>query len=420
MNSPADLIQQSFESISQRSDALTEAFYRNLFADFPDAKRLFTDVDMVHQRRKLWAMLTLIATDMNRMDLLVPVLRELGARHVHYKVDEALYPCFTATFCKSLRETVGDRLSADALDAWEDGLGQICQHMIQGAASKASSEPVATPHSDDLAMLMEISGQPKISSASTRLYTSFLEKKRHDYEMEVARSVQQALLPETMPMIGEYEFFASYVSALKVGGDYYDYLILDNDRICLSFGDVSGKGVPGALIMSRLASAVQCTVPLADDAGKAIEVINNHMCRRTGCGRFVTFILLIVDLKNNSLSLVNAGHRPPMIRGLNGSLEECGSEVVGLPLGIIHDLEHEVFERRIRPGETLVMFTDGIDEAMNAKGQKYGMPRLRDFLKTAPPKPAELSRALLSDVKAHAQGHPQQDDMTVLAMARQS
>ena len=230
MNSQADLIQQSFAAVSERGDELTATFYRNLFADFPETKQLFTDVDLTHQRRKLWAMLTLIATGMKRIHLLAPVLRELGRRHVRYGVAEPFYDCFLDTFMKSLRDIGGDALDNEAADAWERGLGLVCQHMIKGASVTDAAKSASTSHSDDLAMLMEIAGQPRMSAANTRLYSSFLEKKRHDYEMEVARSVQRALLPESLPKAGEYEFFASYASALEVGGDYYDYMVLDDGK----------------------------------------------------------------------------------------------------------------------------------------------------------------------------------------------
>lgn len=319
---------------------------------------------------------------------------------------------------KTLRDVAGDALDDQAADAWERGLGLVCQHMIKGANVTDSVRPASISPSDDLAILMEIAGQPKMSASNTRLYSSFLEKKRHDYEMEVARNVQRALLPETLPKAGEYEFFASYASALEVGGDYYDYMVLDDEKICLSFGDVSGKGVPGALIMSRLASAVQCTVPLADDPAQAVAVINRHMCRRTDPGRFVTFILLILDPKEHVVSIVNAGHRPPMIVSCDGSIEDCGSDEIGLPLGILSDYEHEVHQRSINQGDTMVLFTDGIDEAMNSSGQRYGMTRLVDVISKAPKGAANLGPAILSDVSAHAHGHPPSDDMTVVAMTR--
>lgn len=398
-----DFIQQSFGAISSRSDRLTDAFCRNLFTDYPQVRSLFTDVDISHQQRKLWAMITLIATDINKLHLLTPVPRELDTRHVLYDVTDDLYEAFIATFCKSLREVASDELTEEVFIAWEVALDQICHLMIEGVDARYNGEPQSGSQSDDLAMLLEISDQPKVTSEGTRLFSTFLDKKRQDYEMEVAHSVQNALLPESMPTKGDYEFFASYISALEVGGDYYDYLVLDDDKSCLAFGDVSGKGVPGALIMSRLANAVQCTVPLSADAGQAVNVINKLMCKRTGHGRFVTFILIILNLKTNLLSIVNAGHRPSMIRKMDGSLEECGSEVVGLPLGILEDGDYKIFERTINPVETLAMFTDGIDEAMNRRGRKYGMPRLNDFLRTAPSKPLELGKALLSDVKLHAQ-----------------
>ncbi len=127
MNLQADLIQQSFAAISERGDELTEAFYRNLFADYPQTRQLFADVDLVHQRRKLWAMLTLIATGMKRIQLLAPVLKELGGRHVRYGVEEPFYESFLGSFMKSLRETSNGSLDDEAAAAWEQG-NPACLH----------------------------------------------------------------------------------------------------------------------------------------------------------------------------------------------------------------------------------------------------------------------------------------------------
>ena len=120
--------------------------------------------------------------------------------------------------------------------------------------------------------------------------------------MGIARNVQRALLPEQLPEIEGYCFYASYDAAQAVGGDYFDCFQISDTKVCVAFGDVAGKGVPGALIMSRISSVVQNTLSFTDDVSVAIRRINDHMCHKMVEGRFVTFILGVIDLRKNTFT----------------------------------------------------------------------------------------------------------------------
>lgn len=267
---------------------------------------------------------------------------------------------------------------------------------------------------EDLELLLAVAGQAAFSFESARLLVSYMEKKKQDSEMEVARRVQRALLPEKLPEVDGWEFYASYESAQAVGGDYYDAMLLGDDKVCLSFGDVAGKGVPGALIMSRIASCVQNTMSYVHDVGVAIADINNHMCAGMIEGRFVTFLLAVIDLNTNEMSLVNAGHMSPMILKPGGLLEEFDTDTTGLPIGVMENYPYTVVKRIIAPSETVVFFTDGVDEAMNPDGELYTLERMRAFIAKSTGKAEELGKALLADVRRHANGHPQNDDITIM------
>jgi len=245
-----------------------------------------------------------------------------------------------------------------------------------------------------------------------------MEKVKQDGEMKIAANVQRALLPEKMPVAEGYEFFASYESAQAVGGDYYDCLLLPNDKVCLAFGDVAGKGVPASLVMSRLSSVVQNTMEFVQDVGEAAERINHHMCANAVEGRFVTFTLTIINLKTHEMSLVIAGHMSPMIRKADGSIEEFPEEVVGLPLGVADGISFDVTKRTLQPGETVVIYTDGVSEAMNHNSDLYGTDRLRDMITKNAPQPSALGKLILADVKKHADGRYQNDDITLMAFGR--
>jgi serine phosphatase RsbU (regulator of sigma subunit) len=271
---------------------------------------------------------------------------------------------------------------------------------------------------EDLELLLAVAGQAALSFESARLLVSFMEKKKQDSEMEIARGVQRALLPEKLPEAEGWDFFASYESAQAVGGDYYDAMKLASGKICLSFGDVAGKGVPGALIMSRIASCVQNTMSFVEDVGEAFTAINHHMCASMVEGRFVTFLLAVIDLETNEMTLCNGGHMSPMIRRPDGSIEEFDEETIGLPIGVMDDYPYEVVKRIIEPGDTVVFFTDGVDEAMNPEGTLYTLERMREFIANSSSKSDELGRALLADVRAHANGRPQNDDITIMTFGR--
>ncbi len=245
-----------------------------------------------------------------------------------------------------------------------------------------------------------------------RLLQSYVEKQKQDNEMAIASNVQLALLPESMPEVDGYSFFAMYESAQAVGGDYYDVVPLPNGKIAVAFGDVAGKGVPASLIMSRLSTVVRSVTEFLDDAGQAIEKINGHMCARAVEGRFVTFVLIILDPVKHTMSFVNAGHMSPIIRKPDGTLEEFPDEICGVPLGVVDGYPYDVVMRDIHPGETFVIYTDGVSEAMNAAGDLYGIETLRNLVQKESGDTQQLGTKIRADVRRHAGGIPQNDDIT--------
>ena len=170
--------------------------------------------------------------------------------------------------------------------------------------------------------------------------------------------------------------------------------------------------------MSRISSVVRSTAAFVEDALEALIRINEHMCARAVEGRFVTFVLTILDPKTHHMQIVNAGHMSPMIRKADGTVEEFHDDVVGLPLGVMEDYPYEAVERTLAPGETVVIFTDGVSESMNKAGDLYGLDHLRQFVARQVPRAKEMGEAIRADVKRHANGHPQNDDITLMLWSR--
>lgn len=271
---------------------------------------------------------------------------------------------------------------------------------------------------EDLELMVAVAGQAALSYENARLFQAFLEKEKQDFELGIARNVQRALLPEHLRRIQDYTFYASYDAAREVGGDYYDFLELPNGQVCVSLGDVAGKGVPGALVMSRMHSCVQNTMQHVTDAVTAMNAINVHMSRNSSEGRFVTFVLCILDPETHELTVANAGHPSPLIRRRDGSIESFDEERFGAPIGVFAKEKYQAETRVLEPGDTVVIITDGVDEAMNESGELYGHERTVEFIRRAAPDPGVLGQGLLNDVKKHAAGFPQSDDITIFCFGR--
>jgi phosphoserine phosphatase RsbU/P len=287
-----------------------------------------------------------------------------------------------------------------------------------GVINIDTQNPLAQFKADDLDLLVAVAGQAAMSLESARLLASHVDKQKQDAEMAIARTVQQALLPDRMPLVAGYEFFAFYEAAQAVGGDYYDLIELPGGRIALAFGDVAGKGVPASLVMSRLSSAVRNIVEYVPDPAEAVVRINNHMCAKAVEGRFVTFVLVILDPAQHTMSVVNAGHMSPLIRHASGAVVDYDENSVGVPLGVVDDFPYQAVGRALDPGDCVVIYTDGVSEAMNAASELYTIERLRELVANSSGRPAELGPAIREDVKAHAAGRPQNDDITLMVFGR--
>lgn len=290
----------------------------------------------------------------------------------------------------------------------------------KGVISIDSQNPLGRFSTDDLELLMAVAGQAALSYETARLLAAYVEKQKQDNEMQIAQDIQRGLLPHQLPRVDGYQFFASYDSAQAVGGDYYDCHVLPDGRIAVSLGDVAGKGVPAALIMSRMSSCVQSTLQHVQDLSAAMMAINRHMCDSAVEGRFVTYVLCIVDPQSHRVELSNAGHLVPIIRRGDGSIELTDQRnLAGPPIGVMEGYPYEAEVFSLNPGDLVVIVTDGVDEAMNPDDQQYGTERTIDFIRNGPSTPERLVQELVADVRRHAAKRPQTDDITVMAFGRE-
>ena len=273
---------------------------------------------------------------------------------------------------------------------------------------------------DDLQLLLAVASQASHAFENARLLTSHLEKLKQDEEMRISAQVQRSLIPEILPQPAGYQFYGSYDAAEAVGGDYYDCFEMPDGKICVSFGDVAGKGFPAAMIMSRLSGIVRSTMNFTDDVGRAMCQINSLMCNNMIEGRFVTYVLGVIDPRTHTFTFANAGHMPPEIRSHEGELSNLGTKNSGLPIGIVMDCQFPTSTIDLAPGTTIVLRTDGVDDAMSSKETFYGTERFRRFVRSEQADPKTIGRALLADVKTFMAGYAQHDDITIMVFGRLS
>jgi sigma-B regulation protein RsbU (phosphoserine phosphatase) len=257
----------------------------------------------------------------------------------------------------------------------------------------------STPFSDDdLEVLASVAAQAALSLENAQLHSAVLKQRDFERDLDFATQVQLGFLPNERPRVEGYEFFDFYEAAQRVGGDFFDYVRLPDGRIAVTVGDVAGKGLPAALLMARIYSDARYELLAKPTPADAMTSVNNSVSS-SGLGhRFITMAGVVLDPKANTLTLVNAGHPAPLLRSKRGHVKQLGTNISGLPLGVQPGSEYRQAQVPIEAGESVVLYTDGVIEAMNSANEIYGTQRLMAFLKKAPAQAGPLGDAIVADV----------------------
>jgi serine phosphatase RsbU (regulator of sigma subunit) len=254
-----------------------------------------------------------------------------------------------------------------------------------------------------------------ISSLKERMEKEKLAEQRQvAQEFEIARQVQLRLLPTYVPQLPGLKLAGICVPARQVGGDYYDFIPLSSTKLAIAIGDVSGKGLPSALTMAQLQGMVRSSAySYANDPAGMMTLLNRLLIESTDINRFVSFFYGIFDAKLLTFTYVNGGHNPALVLRNAGPVLHLSTS--GAVLGVNPDAIYRVVSITMKPGDSLVLYTDGITEATNNVEEEYGESRLvQAITKNGVTNMNDLCHSILSDVVQFSENVPQQDDMTLV------
>ncbi len=270
---------------------------------------------------------------------------------------------------------------------------------------------------DDQRLLAIIAAQSAQVVENARLVEAELDLQKMREEIRLASRIQTDLLPKEEPRIPGYDIAGKSVPAEVVGGDYFDFIPVDERRTALCLGDVSGKGLPASLLMANLQATLRGQTLLADSARECIRRCNKLLYQSTSSEKFVTLFYGILDRERHALSFTNAGHENPFLVSEGGNADRLTEG--GVVLSILEEFPYQEATVSLRPGDVLVMFSDGITEAINPAQELFGEARLAAVISEHRSATAsELIDRIIGAVRAYAGPAAQTDDMTILVLKR--
>ena len=267
----------------------------------------------------------------------------------------------------------------------------------------------------DLPLVEAFAAQAAATLERVRLQQAELERDKMAAQLEIASEIQHTFLPSRFPELEGVDGAVATVAALEVGGDFYDVIPLPDGRVGVMVGDVSGKGVPGALFGARLMSDVRQMALLHDVAGM-LTAVNDIVHERSTRGMFVTLLYAVIDPRTGAIEFGNAGHLAPLVRRADGSLDEW-RHPAAVPLGVLPGTPYAAGSGSLSPGDVMVILSDGLGDAEREDGGRFGDDRVRQTLSATAGGPAEVVDGLLRATADFTGEHPQADDQTLLAVS---
>jgi phosphoserine phosphatase RsbU/P len=269
-------------------------------------------------------------------------------------------------------------------------------------------------NSEDEETISLLCATAAIAVENARLHREILRKQQIERDLAFASSIQLSFLPQEMPVFEGFRFGAYYQSAQEVGGDFYDFIPLEDDRIGVLIGDVSGKGIASALFMARLTTDFRLMAIREKDPEKLMRRINDRVCEQSCRGMFVTLLYMILNKGSNELVYINAGHLPPVIWNHCEAKPSFLHGKGGPPLGIVSGRQFTVERILLKPCDCILLSTDGLIEAKNDRGERFGWDRLTDTLKAGASDIESVKYRIGKSIDDFVKECPQADDTTLV------
>ncbi|MEM9586011.1 MAG: SpoIIE family protein phosphatase [Planctomycetota bacterium] len=270
---------------------------------------------------------------------------------------------------------------------------------------------------EDVDLLSGVAAQAGAVINNARLHEQALQQREVEQDLKLATDVQRAFLPQEPPSTPFYRVASFYKAANHIGGDYYDYIHLPGDRIAIVVADVVGHGVAAAMYMAKLSAETRFCLASDPDVARAIARLNDRMSD-LHVERFVTFLMVVIDSEKDMMTIVNAGHMPPIIRRCgDGEVCEPGQEESGLPIAIMEGMDYQAVQVPVQVGDVAILYTDGVNEAMDVHDEEFGIDPIRKL--TAEGGDAEIIKdRIVERVFDHIGKASQFDDMCLVVLER--
>lgn len=290
----------------------------------------------------------------------------------------------------------------------------VSQNRIIGVFSLESDEPNAYTH-DDLELLEAFASLAAISLERARQHEEILEKRKLEEELSIAKRIQQSFLPREKPQFSGFDISGINIPSEEVGGDYYDFIPIIENQIGIVIGDVSGKGIPAALIMASVRAGLIAEIRNNYAIRSIMAKVNNLLFESTASDIYVTAVYGVLDPKNRIFTFSNAGHNAPILRRADGEMKYLTEG--GMALGMFENSKYEERPLGINPGEILVFYTDGVTEAKNDKEEEFGTRRLKQVISDSHQLGAsQIQENIYDAVKEFTGVSHQEDDLTMIVI----
>ena len=292
----------------------------------------------------------------------------------------------------------------------------IIKGKMIGILSLFNKESAEGFSDSDQRLLSIIAAQSANVIENSRLFEEEKKFIQIQKEIQVASGIQKNLLPPEMPDIKGYDIYAVNIPAQEVGGDYYDFIKISESKTALALGDVSGKGLPAAMLMANLQATLRGQLLFCNSLNECIKRANNLLFKSTDTSKFVTLFIGILDTESNTFTYSNAGHNVPLFLQNDKKIK---LDKGGLLLGCVEDVDYKEEEIAFEKDSTLVIYSDGITEAINGTEEEFGDERLeKALMESRNESSQDIIKNILTELKLHVGNNPQFDDITIMVIKR--